>query len=210
MLPPKPPNKENDPYLCGSCHISTPLSVSDYHSQFYSKLHPKQAGDRRAQQPGNRRFCVNMIISRKWLHIFKRTVDSQLEPALAPIILQMQHSEERQEEMEGGGSGAIKRKSSQSAADWVVITVCDSILDLFPWTKSWLLYSIIPATRLRRLSMKEWRRGGKKRDFIFLLTWERSICDTAPSLKGICQGQLCKVPSVWKRWGGKAPIITDR
>lgn len=41
--------------------------------------------------------------------------DSQLGPALAPIILQMQHSEERQEEEQGGGWGAIKMTKAARA-----------------------------------------------------------------------------------------------
>lgn len=44
-----------------------------------------------------------MIISRKWLHIFRAHSDSQLGPTLARLILQMQYGEERQTGMEDGG-----------------------------------------------------------------------------------------------------------
>lgn len=50
------------------------FSEIDYHIQFYSKSLPKQVRKRQAQQSGTRRLHVNMITSRKWLHISEHTV----------------------------------------------------------------------------------------------------------------------------------------
>lgn len=55
-------------------YVVLSFSETDYHSQFYSKLLPKQVRKRQAQQSGTRRLRVNMITSRKWLHISELTV----------------------------------------------------------------------------------------------------------------------------------------
>lgn len=70
--------------------------------------------------------CKHDYMEKEASH-FQVHSDSQLGPTLAPITLQMWHSEEQQKELErgGGGWGAIKKpkKNSRNDTDLVVIMV---------------------------------------------------------------------------------------